>query len=218
MILLLVAHLTAVAEPATSAPESPAWYQVVVGILTIPTTFFGVFASYYLVKKTRNESKRLAQELEQNELKVVQANDAPTAAARIVSGPVFEGRKAQDILVRFVLLYLVLQAWGLVSGLFQVASSGGEYALFNAMQQDHSSMATIGYVAIGILGTIPSVVSALLFVAIGLPLLLDITKLLNLQLPNWAFSSSTRILFMIIAVIGALGEQLVGVGISAFAL
>lgn len=99
---------------AQAATEKPApWYQAVSGILGIPATILAMVGSWYLVKKTSLESRKLDLELKEKEnaLRVAEQTGSPAEVARIVAEPVLSGKRVQDVLIRFVLLYLVLQVW-----------------------------------------------------------------------------------------------------------
>lgn len=136
--------------------------------------------------------------------------------ATVVAEPIFETRKAQNLILRFVLLYLFLQAWGVVSGLLGAALAGAQIGLSNAVDGDASPLVVARHLLVAALASLPGVIRSLLFVLVGWPLLLDVAKLLHFELPDFVQKATARWLLIIIAVIAALVPNLVGASLSLF--
>lgn len=198
-----------------AAEGSPAWYEVATGIIAIPVTLVGALGSWYLVKKLRLESKKLDLELQEKaaELSDAQRKNDPIAAARVVAGPVLAGRRVQELLLRFVLLYLVLQSWSLagqlLDGLARSAFGLSALVVFEGEAIGESPRSIAALILFSIVQTLPSIVYWLLWVALGWPLLLDTVRLLSIEVPPILFSRGFQRLLYALAVLGALSSQFV---------
>jgi len=118
--------------------------------------------------------------------------------------------------MRFVLLSLLLQAWGLVATLLESALQGAQFGLDRAVKRDASLWAIVGYILVAALASSPNIVQSLLFVGIGWPLLLDSAKLLRFDLPGFLYTDRTRRTLIVVAILAALMQNLLGVGLKFF--
>ena len=206
--------------PTPPAQNTQSWMDTASWWIGLPVTIVAAVGTIYALPKARREKRKLDLEILEKEraLGLVKASDNPAEVARIVAEPIFESRRAQDLILRFVLLYLLLQAWGLVGGLLGSASSSAMFALNRAVQGDASISTIVGTFIVAIVASLPNVVRSLLFVAIGWPLLLDSAKLLRFELPEFFYSDRTRRALIAIAVIAGLMSNLLGAGLSLFSL
>jgi hypothetical protein len=86
-------------------------------------------------------------EREEEAARVVAEGD-PERVVRVVSRPILEGRIAQDLLLRSVLLYLLIQAWGIVANLLGSALASAQLALDRALAGDFSTLSVVGYLLV----------------------------------------------------------------------
>src|SRR5262245_53356504 len=129
-MLLNVSIFLAEAAPATP----PQWWQVATGILAIPAAMIGLIYSWFLVQKTRLETKKLASEI---------ATQAKKASAAPVSGQeiVLPTREAVIqatvplLLLRYVLLHLLWSIWGYFSGVVSLGFQGIGFALYALIER-----------------------------------------------------------------------------------
>jgi hypothetical protein len=206
------------AAPTAPTQDTPSWMDTASWWIGLPVAIVAAVGTIYALPKVRREMRKLDLEILEKEraLGVAKVSDNPAEVARIVAEPIFESRRAQDLILRFVLLYLLLQAWGLISGLLGSATSSALFALNRAVEGDASISKIIGTFIVAIVASLPNVVRSLLFVAIGWPLLLDSAKLLRFELPQFFYSDRTRHALIAIAVIAGLISNLLGAGLSLF--
>ena len=111
-LLVLSAVLVATSAQAADEPKIPHWYEVITGIIAIPAALIGL--AYSLIKKTRLESRKTELEILEKERQLSQV--APTVSratlSDFISAPAGGNRLILLLLLRFVILYLVLTAWG----------------------------------------------------------------------------------------------------------
>jgi hypothetical protein len=142
------------------------------------------------------------------------AGGDPGQVVRMVARPLLESRVAQDLLLRFVLLYLLIQAWGIVANLLGSALASAQFALDRAVEGDYSTASVIGYLLVALIASIPGIVRSLLFVAIGWPLLLEVAKVLQFGLPEYLYRPEVRRVLIGFVVVAALVEVVMGAGIT----
>ena len=212
----VLAQVPPASPPAVGTPADP--QKTISFILGLPATVAAAFGSFYVVRKARLDTRKA--ELEtlklERELSVAQESENPAEAARIIAGPIFDSRRAQDLVLRFVFLYLILQAWGLVGKLFGSALSGAAFGLDRATEGGDSVWTILGHVGLALVASLPGIVSDLLFVIVGWPLLLDITRLLHIDLLDFVYREGTRRLLIALAVIAALSSSLLVASLTAF--
>jgi hypothetical protein len=168
--------------------------------------------------KGRLEHRLLELQVEEKErereaTRVVAGGNAEQVV-KIVSRPILESRVAQDLLLRFVLLYLLVQAWGIVANLVGSVLVSAQFALDRAVTGDSSAITVIGYLLLALVASIPSIVRSLLFVLIGWPLLLDVAKLLRFGLPESFYGAGARRLLIGLVVVAAVVQAVVGAGVT----
>jgi hypothetical protein len=180
-----IAQTSTGSEPSGSAPSLS---QVIGGwIVSIIIAVVGVYASRNNTRASSSTSRdpldeRLAELAifeKERDLGLDHKDIDRERIGPITAESILKRGTAQEILLRFVLLYLILQVWGIVGDLFNVSSVGFGYLI------------TI----------VPQVIRALIVVIIGWPLLLDTATLLNIQLPGLLYKSWVRWLLIIIAIL-----------------
>ncbi len=209
----LVLQLTS--EPPPDPAGLPAWQSTLSWALGLPVLLAGALASVYVVPKARLQNKKTALEIEELELRLDKARGDPAQTAKIVAAPIADTRRAQDLILRFVFLYLLLQAWGLIADVLSPALSSAAFGLDRAAEGG-SPFWILAYLALALVASVPEVVRALLFVAIGWPILLDIARLVGIDLPDFMYSARARHVLIAVALVTALGRSLVTAGFSAY--
>lgn len=194
------------------------WKTTISWVLGLPVALAAALGTMYVVPKARREIRLQDLEIMEKEraLGLAENQSDPIKVATAVAEPIFETRRAQSLILRFVLLYLLLQAWSVVSGLLGSALAGAQIGLNNAVNGDASPLVVGGYLLAAALASLPGVVRALLFVLVGWPLLLDVAKMLHFDLPPFAYKAAARRLLIAIAVIAALVPNLMGASLSLF--
>lgn len=212
--------ITAVATLMQAAPDENAqdWKQFVSWALGLPVAVVAALGTVYILPKARRENRKLELEILEKEraLGIAQVKEDPAQVASVVAEPIFETRRAQDLILRFVLLYLLLQAWSVVSGLLGTALAGAQIGLNNAVEGDASPLVIAGYLLAAAVASLPGVVRSLLFVVVGWPLLLDVAKLLRFDLPDFIYKPAAKRTLVAIAIIAALVPNMMGVSFTLF--
>ena len=169
----------------------PQWWEVAGGILAIPVGVVSLAYSYVLIRKTRLEARKTELEILEKERALQElAQVKPEAAHRIVA-PIIEGRQGQYLLLRFVLLYVVLELWGLVRSVFSLIVGG---AFLGAQQLAGSDLDPSKWILIPafIISIVPQVVNWLIVLGLGLPLFRDLNRFLNVDLRALLFPWRSR--------------------------
>jgi hypothetical protein len=161
-----------IALVGADSPSQPEWWQTVNGIIGIPITILTLAVTWFLISKTRLESKKLQLEIREKERDLADAREAddPIKAAEIVAEPTFQVRASQDIILRAVLLVIILYIWKFIQVIF-------------------SGQAGLGIFDLGILGLsfqdILIVLYWTILAAMGWPILLDTLKALSINVPRF---------------------------------
>jgi len=159
------------------------WWEVTTGIIAIPAGVIGLAYSFLLVKKTRLESKKTELEILEKEEQLRKIHAADPSLRREVVAPIVASRMSQYLLLRFVLLYLVLRAWGLVEDAYTLLLTG---AMFTAQSVWHLELSKpLIVIPFLVLQKLPAVVYWLLFFAIGWPLFKDVNSTLGVNLRSF---------------------------------
>jgi len=187
--IALISNFVAQASPAP-APSDSGWKPVeVLGgfIFLIPAALVSLQTLRHSNKSDPLDRRKIELEILEKEraLGIAHEQNDQERIAAITAESVFERRTAQELVLRFVLLYLVLQLWGILGNLFNIGYGG------------YAFLITI----------VPQVIRALIFVAIGWPLLLDTATFLNVQLPDFIYRNWVRWLLIIIAILAAGGSR-----------
>jgi hypothetical protein len=199
-------------QVAAEVSEPPAWYTATSGILAIPITVLSAVGSYYLIQKMRRESRKLDLEIieKQRQLQVVGRPGEPATVAEIIAEPLLHSRRAQDIILRFILLFLVLQVWGVVRDVAQAATIGMQAAIAGSRDGISEVTETALHLVTGIVVAIPEVGYWVLFVALGFPLLLDICEQLRIGVPEKLKTPGARRAVLVVAALAAVVQALAG--------
>ncbi len=211
--------LLASTAPAESGGDSGSdWQKTISWALGLPVSIVAAVGSVQLWRKNPLEQRKLQLDILEKERALGLAKDTSEAGrvATIVAEPILETQRTQVLILRFVLLSVMLMAWGLVANLLGAALSGAQFGLDRAITGEASIAAVSGYLAVALIAAIPSVVRSLLIVLIGWPLLLDIADALRFELPQYFYSPHMRTALLLIAVAAALAQTLLGTSYAFF--
>ncbi|MDN4647244.1 hypothetical protein [Curtobacterium sp. PsM8] len=165
-------NLLSVAEPAS--PAIPAWLLIVGTVVTVCGSVLTAIATYYGVQKARLD-------IEEKRRALYPSPPAPIVAPA-QSGPpqpLMDNQRVQDMILRFIVLFIVLTAWNVIGGLFDFLSrSPVLLALF-----DTDWLSVVAYFLSLVIAAIPSIGSALIALALGVPLAFDLAQHYNFAVP-----------------------------------
>lgn len=164
---------------AEAAPKEPEWYELVAGILAIPATLIGLAYSYVLIKKTSIESRKLSLEVQEKEILLSKDKTLSKHDHERIIGTVIRDSIVASILLRFALMYVVLQLWGLVVGVFGAVLTGAVLGLQSLdVIRDFNDF--LSFLIFG-LTQIPTIITWLIIVSLGVPLLREISGYLGVS-------------------------------------
>lgn len=171
-----------IALASADSPSQSEWWQTATGIIGIPVAILTLTGTWFLISKTRLESKKLQLEIREKERDLADAREAddPIKAAEIVAEPTFQVRASQDIILRAVLLVIILYIWKFIQVVF-------------------SGQAGLG---LGILGLsfqdILIVLYWTILAAMGWPILLDTLQALSINMPRFLQGRTFRWLIVLL--------------------
>jgi len=179
-LLLLSALFVASAAAAEEAPKAKQWWEIVGGILAIPAGVVSLAYSYVLIRKTRLEARKTELEIIEKESQLQELTAGRSEAAREIVAPLVQGRQAQYLMLRFVLLYVVLRLWNAITSAFNVLITGAALGAqqFAKINLDNNWL----LVPFFVISKLPEVVDWLIILGLGLPLFRDLNKFLNIDL------------------------------------
>lgn len=177
--------LAQVVEQVSEKPDP--WWTVVAGIIAVPAAVLGLFYTSALIKKTGLESRKMELEIAEGTSKLETAETHPAVRnlTQVVAGPLIAGRRAQELLLRFIVLYLVLQAWNVVGDLFNIVQLGFASGVADAViNRRAGALETTTFVVFLVLQELPRVGHYLVLFGLGIPILTDALRQLNIKQPR----------------------------------
>lgn len=168
--------------------REPYWYEILGGILLIPSLMVGVVLSWVLIKKTKRETRKFELEAKKFELEI---REKENELGIIPENSVFhkmvetagENRQVQFLILRFILLYIILRVWVIVATMFEPVAD---------IFRDISSFVSYGVLKIplSLLGSLFEVLPIAGYVAtavvLGFPLFRDVNKLVGIKkIEDW---------------------------------
>ena len=113
---------------AGDEPTPMQWWQIVSGILAIPMTMGTLIFGLATLKKTRLESRKIELELREREAAIAGMPGATSAHVQEIAhsllNPLIDNNRVNYLMLRFVIVYLVLQFWGVFEKLWDLLSAG----------------------------------------------------------------------------------------------
>jgi hypothetical protein len=184
MIFCVIAIALPTAAFAAGDESNPThWWQVVTGILAIPTAIGAIVLGYATLKKTRLESKKI--ELELLEKRATIAN-MPSAAspeankiAQSLIDPLIENNRVNYLILRFVVIYLLFEFWQIFEKAFGLVAGGTMVTLQELFKVSVSGVPTMIFFG---LSQVVQVGWIILVLLLGLPLYRDISAHIGFRL------------------------------------
>ncbi len=171
----------------------PNWLEISTGLIAIPATIIGIVYSYVLIRKTRLETKKT--ELEIREKETALEKLPQHMEVRQILAPIMDNRIAQYIILRFIILYLIVNSWELVGQIKGIIIAVLYFLFFQdtLFAQDAQDLESAmpeafpwwGMAAVGIALRIPDVLYWIIFIAFGWPLFKDANALMGLKLKDY---------------------------------
>jgi hypothetical protein len=198
-LVVAAAALVLASVPAIAAePKPPQWYDVITGVLAIPAALIGLAYSYLLIKKTRLEARKTELDSRKTELEILEKEHelaqfgpepriVPSVSAAAV--PAHENRLFLLLLLRFVVLSLILSAWGVIEDTFSILFAGIVIGVQQLFSVNPSGWSVIPFV---ILQKLPKIAYWLVFFSLAWPLFKDTNSALGINVKSFLKVSSLR--------------------------
>lgn len=166
-----------VSAAAADISKAPEWYEVLAGIIALPSAIVAIFGGVALYKKLNVETELRRLETLKLARELGKAPPETQAAVEQFLQPLVQTRRIETLLLRFIFLYLALL---LFHALFDLI----EAMVFGVAQGISGGDLDLSQPAFLVLfGFVPNLGSVLITVLVGLPLLREIAKVLNVSLP-----------------------------------
>jgi hypothetical protein len=184
MRLLLCIIIIMLSTAASAADESNPthWWQIVTGILAIPTAIGTLIYGLATLKKTRLESKVIELELLEKQAAIAKMPGVVTSGAQEIAqslvDPLIDNNRVNYLILRFVVIFLVLQFWQIIEKIFELVGGGTILTLqevFKVSVQGTPTMIFFG------LGQVLSFSWIVLVLLMGVPLYRDISTHLGFR-------------------------------------
>jgi small-conductance mechanosensitive channel len=143
----------------------------------VPAGVLLIVNSYVVIKRTQLESQKFELEIREKEQELAGAHEegGTSRINQLVAQPIPEGRRVQEILLRAIVLFLVLQVWSLFQIIFGAVTNGIGFGLSSITTRSPSSDIIMAII-VSVLARLPAVGYWLVFFALGGPLLTDMLK------------------------------------------
>lgn len=185
--LLILPHF---AFAVSTMQKEPHWWEAVGGILAIPAAVLSLAYSYLLIKKTRLEAQKTELEIHEKEIELRKVTAGQSETTRQMIAPIIQSKQAQYLILRFVLLYVVLQLWSLVTSAWSMLVSG----TIIGFQQVKTlpDFKNWWLIFLFLITSLPQAVTWVIVIGIGWPLMKDINTFLNVRIKDIIFPWRTR--------------------------
>lgn len=166
---------------AEGASKTPAWYEVIGGILAIPAAVLGLAYSYILIKKTKLESRKTELEIKEKQKALKGVEEEYEAVSKGIIEPLLEEKLGKYLVLRFVLLYVTLKLWGLATSAFSFITGG---IFLGAQKLTEGTMVGDSWLILPfyVVSNMPQIVTWLIILGIGWPLFKDVNSYLNIDI------------------------------------
>jgi hypothetical protein len=168
--------------------KEPQWWEIVTGILAIPASLIGLAYSYILIRKTRLEAKKTELEILEKEQALQKLSTEQQELVLEAVRPLAQVNIALYLVLRFVVVYLILKAWGLVEVGYNVITSGVYLGLSEFLRLDLfaklDSQNLWHMLPVYLIANLPKIGYWIVFLAIGWPLFKDANRLMGLDLKD----------------------------------
>jgi H+/gluconate symporter-like permease len=178
----------------SNAGQAVQWWQVVSGIIAIPVALLGLIYTYYLIKKTNLESKKIQLEIAEKQNQFRDPDTKEGEKSHFVESVIIENQLVFNIILRFILLGLINTVWGFVSDGLQYLVTGfgwGIVSIFSGSTNNYDYTNVLPFIAI-IGNILPTIGRLIIFLGLGWPLFKDVNKILGVDLKS-IFTSIIRV-------------------------
>lgn len=171
---------------ATADPASESLLTAAAQVIAIPAAIITLLISFLAVRKTRLESRKLELEISEKEaaLRKIEGEAGPKEVAQLIADPLFEGRRVQEIILRFIMLFVVLQAWNIVEKLFPIIINGVGVAFGPTDFDTPTWVLSIFGLLISSLRAVPTIGYYLVLLGLGGPIVIQTMKHLRVKPPR----------------------------------
>ena len=152
-----------------------AWYEIATGVIAIPAALLGLLYTFLLSQKARLEAEKLRRELEPTQIAEGESPSDQSLRRQIGSNPIVEG-----YIIRFILLEVGLQGWSFLVSLASPFLSLMQFYLRDWLSFD-GNYGLESFTQAVLFTYLTGFGRWVLFLAIGLPLFIDITRELGLS-------------------------------------
>lgn len=166
------------------AANSKEWLDLAKSGLGVAAIIVSIPYSIRVFKKVKLESRKFELDIRKQEMELDAATGTLPAGSAVHEGliaPSVNAQRVQDMILRFVILYLAITGWNIVSDFVDLFSTApGVLGFFNVTWVD-----AIAYLLMLIISAIPAIGIALIALGLGGPLVYDVARHLNLTVPSW---------------------------------
>jgi hypothetical protein len=166
------------------AANSKEWLDLAKSGLGVAAVIVSIPYSIRVFKKIKLDSRKTELDIRKQELELAgETGNLPTnsAAHEGIIAPSVNAQRVQDMILRFVMLYLAITGWNIVSDFVDLVSTApAAFGIFNVTWVD-----AIAYLLMLIISAIPPIGIALIALGLGGPLVYDVARHLNLTVPSW---------------------------------
>ncbi len=161
--------------------QSPEWYEIVVGIISIPAGIFGLVYSFFIIKKVNLESKKI--ELEILEKNKIISDEKEQISIDKKTTSVLKTNQLNSIILKFILLCLILLSWGVFTQIFTFIT-GGMYIFSDKIFGIEDKNEWYYLLPFYIIQQMPKIINYLIIIIVGVPLIKEINNYLNITLKD----------------------------------
>jgi len=174
-LFLLLANTSLAAEV-----KSPQWYEIATDVLAIPAAIIGLCYSIILIQKTRLESAKLKIEIQEKESEL---SNSPQPTLSRTSVPESSTTFVHFLLMRFIILFLMIQAWGILESGLDFVFMGAAYGL-SKLGSGSLGPEQWWFWPVYLLSKTPTIIYWFIFAKLAWPIFQDASRLVNI---DWSF-------------------------------
>ena len=176
--------LVMIAGVALAQDSTPQWYERIAGIIAIPVAIIGIPLTIVTIRKTNLEARKTRLEIQEKERKLAAGNELTEEEEARVLGPLLRENILGSVVFRFVVLFVILQMWGVVAAVWSISLTGARLGLeTSGMLWDLFENPTSFDFFFFLAASLPQVVRWIIIFALGWPLLKDVNRYLRLTKP-----------------------------------
>jgi hypothetical protein len=128
IFLCVIIIMLSTAAFAADEPNPTPWWQIVSGILAIPTAIGTLIFGLATLRKTRLESRKIELELLEKEAAIANMPGVGSSGAHEIAqslvNPLIDNNRVNYLILRFVVIFLLLQFWEVFEKIFNLVGGG----------------------------------------------------------------------------------------------